>query len=138
MRVDGVGRLSAKLSAIPPRTERSIRDELGDVGEDLKRRSQDVAPKDTGHLRKQAFSDVSRGVGGPSVEIGYNGPANYLLVQHEGMWLNFMGNQGPKDIQNYTTPGTGPKFLERPWLASKGGYVEDIKDAAREGVNGRG
>ncbi len=139
MRVNGVGKLTAKLSAMPPRTQKRVKVELGEVGKDLKGKSQSLAPYRPGekeHLRDKAFSEVSKGTGGPSLEVGYDGPNGYLFVQHEGMWLNYMGNRGPKRIRNYTTPGTGAKFLERPWLAGKRAYVEGIKEAAREGMDG--
>ena len=140
MRVEGVGRLTRKLEASTGRVERRAKEALGDVGEDLKTRSQAVAPyrpaAESDHLRDHAFADVSRGRGGPELEVGYEGPEGYLLVQHYGGWLNHMGYRGPVDIEHYTTPGTGPFFLERPWLENKPRYVRELEEAARKAVRG--
>lgn len=136
MKLD-VSKLTAKLTALPKTTERDIRDSLEESGEDLKKRSQAVAPYrpgDTVHLREKAYSEVSRGVGGPTLEVGYNGPRGYLFVQHEGSWLNHMGYRGPVDINNYTTPGTGSHFLSGPWARYKSRYVRDLKEDARKGL----
>ncbi len=139
MRLEGVDRLTRKLNASPARVERRAKDTLSDVGADLKGRSQSVAPYRPGesdHLRDHAFSEVSSGRGGPELQVGYEGPQDYLLVQHEGGWLNFMGTEGPKRIENYTTPGTGPKFLETPYLENKNRYKREIADAVRRALRG--
>ncbi len=139
MKLVGVDRLARKLSASPARVERRAKDTLSDAGQDLKGRSQSVAPYRPGesdHLRDHAFSEVSSGRGGPELQVGYEGPEGYLYVQHEAHWENFMGRYGPKDIENYTTPGTGPKFLEAPYLENKDRYKREIADAVRRALRG--
>lgn len=56
-------------------------------------------------------------------EVGFS--AEHALPVH----------QMPEDY-DFTTPGTGPKFLEGPFLENRDRYVEIIKDAAREGLHG--
>jgi hypothetical protein len=134
--VEGVDRLVGKLEAMPARVKFSVVSELDDIGKDLKADSQAVAPFEEGDLRAQAYSGVFESGDDPYLEMGYDGPRDYLLVQHEGGWRNFMGQYGPKRIENYTTPGTGPKFLERPWLENKPRYKVAVKDAVRKGLRG--
>ena len=139
MKIEGLGRYKAKVEASPGRVRRGVVAAMNTIGPDLKRRSQAVAPYrpgDAEHLRDKAYYSVGRSGGDPFVEVGYEGPAAYLLVQHEGSWENFMGSRGPKDIENYTTPGTGPHFLSGPWLANREAYARDVMDAIREGLPG--
>lgn len=135
--VKGVERLTRKLDTMPQRTIDSAYDELEDIGEDLKAVSQARAPFRPGggeHLRYQAYSTPTRGVNSASVEVGYDGPDDYLLVQHEGGWENFMGEYGPKRIEHYTTAGSGSKFLENPWTESLPANKRRVRDAVRRGL----
>ena len=139
MKIEGLGRYKAKVEASPGRVRRGVVAAMNTIGPDLKRRSQAVAPYrpgDTEHLRDKAYHFVGVSGGDPFVEIGYEGPADYLLVQHFGGWESFMGTGERKEITNYTTPGTGPHFLSGPWLANKEGYARDVMDAMREGLPG--
>ena len=57
------------------------------------------APKDIGTLRSSGY--VTLPEGDPIVEMGFGGPAaDYAVTVHEELF------------KNYTTPGTGPKYLE--------------------------
>ena len=137
MRLDGVGRLTRKLNASPERLRRGAAESLSGIGDDLKGRSQSQAPYRPGgsdHLRDHAYSEVSRDRRGASLEVGYDGPDGYLFVQHEGMWQNFLGHQGPKEIENWTTAGTGPKFLEGPFVANKERYKRELAAALRRAL----
>jgi len=136
VRVQGVDRLIGKLGAIPSNTESEVADELEDVGEELQADSQAVAPFEEGDLRVAAYHDVAHVGDTVTLVVGYLGPRDYLLVQHEGGWENFMGQYGPKEIENYTTPGTSDKFLERPWLENKPRYKQAVKEATKRGLRG--
>jgi len=87
------------------RTAKKIR---MDVALDIRQKSVDVAPKDKGVLRQNSgtrdFPNYS--------EVFYGGMASqYAIYQHEGMRAD-----GTHVVKNYTTPGTGRKFLENTIL----------------------
>lgn len=70
-------------------------------------------PKKTGALRSSAY--VTLPDENAQVEIGFGGPAaDYAMVVHEKMF------------ENYTTDGTGPKYLEITINAYKRVYERDI------------
>ena len=141
-KVSGDARLERRLTTMPTRVLDEVEDEIKQIGEDLKRESVALAPfrpnedENPQHLRMQAYTDPSRTNNSVHNEIGYDGPQDYLLVQHEGGWLNYRGEYGPKRIENYTTPGTGPKFLESPFAENKDNYKRRLRAAAKRGMNG--
>lgn len=100
---------------------------MEDIGKDLKEASQAVVPYKLGDLRDAAYHEVSGG-DEPELEVGYRG-LPYIWVQHEGGWINHMGRNGPVRIENYTTPGTGAKYLETPFAERKEGYAHDLANA---------
>lgn len=137
IRVEGVDRLTRKLDAMPQRTIDSVYDEMEDIGEDLKAVSQQRAPMLTGELRAQAYVTSSRGVNSASVEVGYDGPEGYLIPMHEGGWRNLRawGNDyGPTRIEKWTTPGSGPKFIEGPFAETLAVNRRRIRNAVRRGL----
>jgi hypothetical protein len=134
IRVEGVERLVAKLDRITPSVYDELGDELDSIGSDLKAKSVSVAPFREGDLRESAYHNLHASYPDLEMTVGYDGPPDYLLVQHEGGWENFMGEYGPKRIENYTTPGTGPKFLENPWTQNKAQYKRRSQQAARRGL----
>ena len=82
-----------------------------------------VTPFDTGDLRRSAFVSRPKLEGNVAeVELGYGGLASkYALVVHEM----------PKS-NNFQEPGTGPKYLERPFDAAKRGQAKRLqRDAMR-------
>lgn len=152
VRVEGAYRVASKLERIDLNVKLSTRAEMHDIGDDLKNESQRLAPYRPGHsedegeggdnmhLREHAYSDVSKV--GPDItelEVGYEGPPGYLLVQHEGGWRNLRAwgrDYGPTQIRNYTTSGTRSKFLEAPWVASLPSNKGRIRGAVRRGLRG--
>jgi hypothetical protein len=75
---------------------------MKEAAEHLLRKSLEVCPKDTGRLRKSG-KVKRRGQGkNAAFEVVYEAP--YAIYVHE------MPNKGI----NWTTPGTGNKYLERP------------------------
>ncbi len=119
----GVTKLRHKFSEISRLTETETTTTLEDIGRDLLTKSRAVTPKDTGDLRASGYYDITRGQEGPALEVGYT--KEYAIYQHENLF------------ENYTTPGTGPKYLENPFLENKGRYVEMLRDAARRPIRGR-
>ncbi len=130
-RVDGTGKLLGRLQSVSGRVERNLRDSLGDSAEDLLDRSRERAPYRDGQLRDAGYIGRQRN----GYEVGFK-DLPYIIVQHEGAWINFMGRYGPKRIENYTTPGTGPKYLEGPWLGNKERYKASARAATKRALRG--
>lgn len=133
-RLAAIGRVSAQA--------------LIDVGLDLWGEANKTAPKDTGDLRASAylrfdgrriasgeqppFVTVSDSTGGAlsvsdrhEVRFGYGVP--YALRLHE-----------MPEYKNPTTPGTGPKWLERALTQNLDRYLRYIANRTREEVERRG
>lgn len=132
-RVEGVSKLISRFASTPKRVDASVTEELRDIGDDLLDESQERAPYEEGDLRGAAYRDVRNRAGGAVLEAGYAG-LPYIIVQHEGGWLNHMGRNGPVEIKNYTTPGTGSKFLEGPFAKNLARYKEQVRRAMRKGL----
>ncbi len=49
----------------------------------------------------------------------------YAVNMHERGWLNFRGNQGPKEIRQYHRGG-GQKFVESVWKEKWQGWMQNI------------
>ena len=80
-----------------------------------------ITPYDKGHLRGSAFVSMPKEHGNQvEVELGYGGfAAKYALAVHE------MGTGG-KDI-NWSEPGTGNKYLEKPFDAASKGQAKRLQ-----------
>ena len=76
---------------------------------------------DTGDLRDSAFvATPDYKPAGVTIELGYGGTASpYALAVHE------LGIKPPKSI-NWSEPGTGAKYLERPFDAAQRGMVSRL------------
>ncbi|AWB45277.1 hypothetical protein DCC85_14280 [Paenibacillus sp. CAA11] len=103
-----------------------------DATDDLLALSREEAPLQEGTLRATAGTEVT--VEGDEVvgEVYYSvvdqsesgERFNYAIYQHE------LG----ENYKRPTTPGTRPKFLERPLKANSQRYNEMIADAVRKGL----
>ena len=84
-----------------------------------------VTPFDTGDLRRSAFVSKPTPIGNQvEVELGYGGFASkYALAVHE------MGVKSKKKI-NWSEPGTGAKYLEKPFNAATRGQAKRIQTNA--------
>lgn len=133
--VSGVDAFSSKLMSIAGKVEGGVKDSLRDSAEDLKDDSQRIVPYEDGDLRDAAYARPIRSEYGPAYEVGYEG-LPYIIPQHEGRWVNFMGRYGPKAINNYTTPGTGSKYLELPAIAARPAIIAGVKEATRRALRG--
>lgn len=103
-----------------------------DAVDDLLAESRDEAPLDEGTLRMTAFNEVKIADNGEVIgTVIYNAVnesetgerANYALILHE------MGR-----FKNPTTPGTRPKYLERPLKKNAKRYNRMIATAIRKGL----
>lgn len=101
--------------------------------------SRDLAPHDKGTLRLTAGTSVE--VNGVVVEgevyynatetDEYNARVNYALITHELHSGDGFSGIAYKDP---TTPGTTPKYLERPLKQNAEEYRDIIANAIREGL----
>lgn len=102
-----------------------------DATDDLLTQSREEAPLDKGTLRMTSGKDVTVDGGVVSGEVFFSateqsksgGRYNYALRVHE------MG-----EFKNPTTPGTRPKYLERPLKANAKRYNGMIASAIRKGL----
>lgn len=102
---------------------------MGEAAGALLNDSRNLAPLDKGTLRQQAWSEVTEEGGVIAGEVYYSvteqgesrNRGNYALYQHE---------LAPYD--NPTTPGTGPKFLERPLKQNYDQYMKIAADTIRK------
>jgi len=91
-----------------------------------------VTPLDTGDLRRSAFVSKPTPIGNSvEVELGYGGFASkYALFVHE------MGVKSKKKI-NWKEPGTGAKYLEKPFNAATRGQAKRLQaNAMRKFLTG--
>ncbi|MNV37910.1 hypothetical protein D3C71_1294440 [compost metagenome] len=102
-----------------------------DAVDDLLAKSRDEAPLDEGTLRMTAFTEVSANDNGAEGAVYYSAVNqseggeryNYALRLHE-----------MARFKNPTTPGTRPKYLERPLKANAKRYNKMIASAIRKGL----
>jgi hypothetical protein len=77
-----------------------------------------LTPMDTGNLRNTGFVGFATNRDGIEVKVGFGGTAaSYALRVHEL----------PKE-SNFSEPGTGPKYLERPFDQRKRGLARRVAD----------
>jgi len=88
--------------------------------------SQDIVPVDTGALMNSGNVSLPDPAADPiSVTIGYGNVAvDYALAVHENLNAHV----------KWTRPGSGPKYLERPFEAHQGELPERIKGAILRGL----
>lgn len=129
VKVTGTKELSALLNQLGASAPRAMGQCLRREGERLLKISVPMTPLRYGPLR------ASGRVDGPNfsghnvwVTVGYGGPAvDYALFVHE-----------MPDTYNFTTPGTGPKYLEnaaKEWLP---GFNSGIRRCLKVALKARG
>jgi hypothetical protein len=93
----------------------------------------ELAPLETGRLRESARVDTDQDdERGYRREVSFNTP--YAAVQHEGRWET--GPLAGREIRHYTTPGTGPKYLEAPLKRAIPDVEPHIARRVREALDG--
>jgi hypothetical protein len=124
MRVEGLDRLQAKLRRAETSVGSGVEKRVREAGEDLLSRSVPVTPLDESTLRQsgnvQPQTGVFRDFGGVYVTVGFD--AEYGWAVHETL------------DANWSTPGTGGKFLESPFAENRDRYINFIKDGAIRGL----
>jgi hypothetical protein len=113
-------RLATKLHRAAERTPDLVRRARIESAEDLLAKGYESDPV-PGQLRASGYAD-HESIPDAS-EVGFS--ASYAAIVHAM----------PED-NDFTTPGTGPRFLEIPFLENRDEYTRRIKDAAREGLHG--
>lgn len=109
----GAPQLAAQLKAARGTAPGLVGDALMSEGAAIMDDAQPVTPRDTGDLR--ASGSVDR-TGPLQVTVGFGAP--YAIFVHEA-----------PESWNWTTPGTGPKFLERPAMAASAGLERRLAAA---------
>ncbi|WP_028560845.1 hypothetical protein [Paenibacillus pinihumi] len=119
---------TAAVAITQKKAAAAAKDGMHDAMDNLLRRSRELAPLDKGILRMMAWSEVTESDGVVTGEVYYsvvenngNGRFNYALRTHE------MG-----EFKNPTTPGTQPKYLERPLKENAERYRDEIAAAIRK------
>lgn len=109
--------LEAMKVALQKTTERSINAARAAVYLEMNNIMADAlpsTPKDTGALRSSGYVTLPEST--PMVEGGFGGPAaDYAVTVHEDL--------SPK---NWTTDGTGPKYLEHAIDQRRGGMEQNL------------
>jgi hypothetical protein len=130
--IKGLEGIAQALKDIPDKARVAAAKSLNDSGFDLEGKAINLAPIDTGALRKSGMVNeatpqnllVQVGVGyegSPALVEGHASPAMYALRQHEELtWKHPNGGQA--------------KFLEQPFKENINKYVDDLADAVRKAV----
>jgi len=127
--LSGMSSMRGKLKAVGVKTKGRSRAAMRDEGKDILAGSQRRVPRDksnlaaTGKYRDTQLKGINIGV-----EITYGGPGSPQALaihetppseHHPRSW------QGVTSI-NFTTPGTGHKYLEKPLREAGGGMAGRI------------
>jgi hypothetical protein len=127
--LEGRKKLATKLAKTDKSVKREVNKAVAEVGEALLSEAMPNVPMSAeagaGDLRRSGFVDHS--MPGTAV-VGFSG--RYAYWVHE-MGITVYPERAPI---NWTTPSTGAKYLEAPYLLNKKRYVEHITDAARKGL----
>lgn len=114
------------MAGMEKRIKKAAVDGMTEVTYDLQAKAVDLAPLYKAGLRNSAWSEISESGGTVTGEVFFSaaekdgdGRFNYALYQHE------LGGTSEK-YKNPSTPGTQPKFLERPLKENADEYVERI------------
>lgn len=111
--------IEANFKKAMRRVDRQVRQAVGEwVAEINQKEVLPVTPKDTGELRDSLYTVSSVTYNGYTLEIGFDTP--YAPWVHE--W--------PSTV-NWTTPGTGNKYLERPYFSNAHTLPSYIKARVR-------
>lgn len=100
---------------------------LNQFGEEVGTAADQVVPVDTGTLKNSRYVTPPESDGDViTVSVGYGGvAAPYALAVHENM----------SPTVHWSTPGTGPKYLENPLKERQGELPDILADAVREALS---
>ena len=105
------------LNKVTKDTEKKAEIQIKKCCEDLLSKAVDITPIDTGELRKSGTTDYDSAKKTGRVTFGV-GAVEYAVAVHE------MPNE-----TNWTEPGTGNKYLEKPLKANSEKYLQSIAKA---------
>ena len=105
------------LNKVTVDTEKKAERQIKKCCEDLLSKAVDITPIDTGELRKSGTTDYDSSKKTGRVTFG-GGAVEYAVAVHE------MPNE-----TNWTEPGTGNKYLEKPLKANSAKYLQSIAKA---------
>ena len=105
------------LNKVTVVTEKKAEIQIKKCCEDLLSKAVDITPIDTGELRKSGTTDYDDAKKTGRVTFG-GGAVEYAVAVHE------MPNE-----TNWSEPGTGNKYLEKPLKANSAKYLQSIAKA---------
>ena len=105
------------LNNLTKQIEKKAEKQIKKCCEDLLSKAVDITPMNTGELRKSGTTDYDTATKTGKVSFG-GGAVNYAVAVHE------MPNE-----TNWSEPGTGNKFLEKPLKANSEKYLQSIAKA---------
>jgi hypothetical protein len=129
--VEGLRELMDHVHKLPANIGSRAKGEFNDFAEKVIEESQQLVPYDPDrksgtHLRDAKFIRKATNDFRPTVWLGYSGKK----APHA--WLVENDIAGKHKASHYSTPSTGPKFLERPFLARKADLVQKIDKVIEE------
>ena len=107
----------SNLNNLIKQMEKKAEKQIKKCCEDLLSKAVDITPLDTGELRKSGTTDYDTATKTGKVSFG-GGAVDYAVAVHE------MPNE-----TNWSEPGTGNKFLEKPLKANSEKYLQSIAKA---------
>ena len=107
----------SNLNNLIKQMEKKAEKQIKKCCEDLLSKAVDITPLDTGELRKSGTTDYDTATKTGKVSFG-GGAVDYAVAVHE------MPNE-----TNWSEPGTGNKFLEKPLRANSEKYLQSIAKA---------
>ena len=123
MKLVGAKKLARRLERMEKAIPAAVKEEVKASREHLAVESARVCPVDETTLVSAQY-DVPLD-GGMGAQVGYGGDASdYMNIVHENLDPNV----------NWTKPGSGPKFLETPFLENRHRYAKNIMGAAKKAV----
>lgn len=105
------------LNNLTKQMEKKAEKQIKKCCEDLLSKAVDITPMNTGELRKSGTTDYDTATKTGKVSFG-GGAVDYAVAVHE------MPNE-----TNWSEPGTGNKFLEKPLKANSDKYLQSIAKA---------
>jgi hypothetical protein len=144
--IEGLENLLVKFGAAGQETMiHAAAAELFEVAEEIMSESKDqYVPVRTGNLMGTGHVDLPEiDEGSVTVNMGYGGPAApYAIYVHEALegtvppspdWSWTKHVERGEEI-HWTRPGSGPKYLERPFRAASDGIPDRVGTAIREAL----
>lgn len=127
--------------AMTRRIENNVEEAMHDAVDDLGRIASNIAPIDTGTLRRSMKTEVKGMLDRIEGEVSFSateeslryGRFNYAIWTHEASY-----NLGPKSKASQGTDGyaVGNKYLTRPLMGEANKYLRWLGEAVARGIDG--